>query len=801
MIFSCSKCGTRHQLPDEQVAHRVLKVRCTGCSAIVIVRDPASAATTAPAWFVAIHGQQRGPLSLAEVTALVDQGAIGPKTYAWRAGLPEWTKLAQIGELSHLVEGQLAHGVTDQQPRPAAAVAARQAAEAEAARKAAEAEVARQAAEAEAARAAAEEEAARKAAEAEAARVAAEEEAARVAAEEEDARVAAEEEAARVAAEEEAARQAAEAEAARQAAEEEARQVAEAEAARQAAEEEARQAAEAEAARQAAEEEARQAAEAEAARIAAEEEAARVAAEAEAAAARQAAEAEAARQAAEAEAEAARQAAEAEAEAARQAEEAEAARQAAEAEAEAARLAAEVAAAEAEAARLAAEAEAARVAAEVEAAKAAAEAKAAAREGEAETARESAYDAASRDAIAGALARAAERPAEVAPSAEPPPIPPPPPIPGTIPPSAAAAPAATIQTEEAFDPGLSESTGLAGLVDEHELAFFESHTHAPEAPSPEDLNDHHDIFAVVDRPTSEDKEFFKKAMKEAPTTAFKDRKPSKIEMNMLRQEFSVVAHLERTKKKSWVYGVIGVGIVAALAVGILIYQQQQRDSSAQDAAHLLDADPGQVYAERKLYETPARELPELVVEPTDTPEDPPPEDAAAKVKRQPVRNTARTVKKTADGDKMVVRHTTFSDEAKPGAKEKDRFRSMSPEQFKALMADDSGKGEMRVNFDGHAVQKAAAKEAAEKHEAAENDRAVAVARAFGKKKRQFASCADTTQERVKVLFTVLPNGNVRDVTIENTRSDTKADCLEKILGRSLFPRGATVQTYSQTLVL
>lgn len=739
MIFSCSKCGTRHQLPDEQVAHRVLKVRCTGCSAIVIVRDPASAAVTATAWFVAIHGQQRGPLSLDEVAGLVAQGAITPKTYAWRAGLAEWTKVAGIEELKHLVEGMGPGPDTERQPvvpevaREAAA--ARHAAEQEASRQAAAAETVRQAAE----RNAAEAEAARQAAEAEAARQAAEAEAARQAAEAEAARQAAEAEAARQAAEAETARQAAEAEAARQAAEAEAAQ----------------QAAEAEAAQQAAE--------------------------------LAAAEAEAVRQAAELEAaEAARQVAELEA--------AEAARHAAELEAAAAAAAAEAAELEAAAAAAAAEA------AELEAARQAA----AAREKAGGT-----DDAERRAAIASALVRAVH-PRVVA--TEPPPVPAGmPPLPGAVGAGATATPAPVPEPDVSatailpFEPGPSEPTGLAGLIDEHELAFFESQSHAAE-PAPLQGDD---IFASVDRPTADDKEFFKRAMKEAPATPFKDRKPSKIEMNMLRQEFSVVAHLERTKNKSWIYGAIGVGAVVALTVGLLIYQQEKKDSTAHDTALLLDSNPAQVYAERKLYATPPRELPELVVEAADPTEADSAEDpgtAAPAVVRR-VHHPARTTQPASkDGDAgLVSRRTTFVADAatptKQGDAANDRFRSMTPEQFKALTRDDLGKGEMKINFDSHAVQDAAAKEAAAKHEEAENERAVAVAEAFGKKRRQFASCASDSQERVKVVFTVLANGNVSEATIENTRSEAKADCLEKILGRSIFPKGTAPQTYSQTLVL
>ncbi|PKN55764.1 MAG: hypothetical protein CVU56_19725, partial [Deltaproteobacteria bacterium HGW-Deltaproteobacteria-14] len=413
-------------------------------------------------------------------------------------------------------------------------------------------------------------------------------------------------------------------------------------------------------------------------------------------------------------------------------------------------------------------------------------------------------DAEHRAAIASALARAAQpRPAVT----EPPPVPAGmPPLPGAAPSeSKTPAPATDVSATLPFEPGPSEATGLAGLIDEHELAFFESHSHGAEAaPLQSD-----DIFASHDRPTEEDKEFFRRAMKEAPATPFKDRKPSKIEMNMLRQEFSVVAHLERTKNKSWIYGAVGVGAVAALTIGLLVYQQEKRDSTAHDAALLLDADPAQVYAERKLYATPPRELPELVVEVADASEvevpDEPDVPAPTVVRRvhHPSRTTQPTPKSDG-GPALVSRRTTFVAEGsakKPGAAATDQFRSMTPEQFKALTQDDLGKGEVKINFDSHAVQDAAAKEAAAKHEAAENERAVAVAAAFGKKRRQFASCANDSQERVKVVFTVLPNGNVSEATIENTRSEAKADCLEKILGRSIFPKGATAQTYSQTLVL
>ncbi|MCC6623204.1 MAG: zinc-ribbon domain-containing protein, partial [Deltaproteobacteria bacterium] len=240
MFFSCTQCGARYQLPDEQVANRILKVRCTQCSAVLVVRDPTTPAPPAArpeaAWFVGSHGEQRGPMSLDEVRALVRSGEVGPRTYAWTAGLPAWARASEIPALQGLfvvppplpppLPTQVDEGEAEQR-RLEEEARRRSEAEAEARRRAVEDEArAKAEAEAEARRRAAEDlarkmEARRRAAE-EAARLAAEAEASRVASEAR--RIAAEE------AEEARAKAEAEAEARRKAAEEEARAKAEAEA-------------------------------------------------------------------------------------------------------------------------------------------------------------------------------------------------------------------------------------------------------------------------------------------------------------------------------------------------------------------------------------------------------------------------------------------------------------------------------------------------------------------------------------------------------------------------------------------
>ncbi len=111
MIFACGRCHTRYKLPDEKVANRVLKVRCKSCGAVIVVRDPAHAAhaaavasdEAADTWFVALQGRQQGPISKEAVSALVSDGVVTGDTFAWRPGMGEWLRAAEIAELAPLV--------------------------------------------------------------------------------------------------------------------------------------------------------------------------------------------------------------------------------------------------------------------------------------------------------------------------------------------------------------------------------------------------------------------------------------------------------------------------------------------------------------------------------------------------------------------------------------------------------------------------------------------------------------------------------------------------------------------------
>lgn len=134
MKFVCDRCRTRYSIADEKVRGKVLKVRCKTCSNIIVVRestaalqlaaaggagvDTASAApqpqASAPAsppaaagiaWWVAIKGQQQGPLAAPSVEKLFRDGQISAKSYVWNETLPAWQRLRDVPEFAHLAGG------------------------------------------------------------------------------------------------------------------------------------------------------------------------------------------------------------------------------------------------------------------------------------------------------------------------------------------------------------------------------------------------------------------------------------------------------------------------------------------------------------------------------------------------------------------------------------------------------------------------------------------------------------------------------------------------------------------------
>src|SRR5439155_1469292 len=86
MKFVCERCHTRYSIADDKVRQKILKIRCKTCDNVITVRDPGSAAVSSAAvaavapppppprnapvgpaaareWFVAVNGEQTGPLN------------------------------------------------------------------------------------------------------------------------------------------------------------------------------------------------------------------------------------------------------------------------------------------------------------------------------------------------------------------------------------------------------------------------------------------------------------------------------------------------------------------------------------------------------------------------------------------------------------------------------------------------------------------------------------------------------------------------------------------------------------------
>jgi uncharacterized protein (AIM24 family) len=59
-------------------------------------------------WYVAVGGQQRGPLPEEQVAAEIRSGALGPDAYAYGAGLAQWTPVAQVPALARYLPGAAA---------------------------------------------------------------------------------------------------------------------------------------------------------------------------------------------------------------------------------------------------------------------------------------------------------------------------------------------------------------------------------------------------------------------------------------------------------------------------------------------------------------------------------------------------------------------------------------------------------------------------------------------------------------------------------------------------------------------
>jgi predicted Zn finger-like uncharacterized protein len=110
MKFVCERCHTRYSIADDKVRQKILKIRCKTCENVITVRDPGSDADEpasraappspprAPAggvaaareWFVAVNGEQVGPMTRSDTARRVLQSQQDDEVYVWKHGLDGW---------------------------------------------------------------------------------------------------------------------------------------------------------------------------------------------------------------------------------------------------------------------------------------------------------------------------------------------------------------------------------------------------------------------------------------------------------------------------------------------------------------------------------------------------------------------------------------------------------------------------------------------------------------------------------------------------------------------------------------
>ncbi len=116
MIFGCPNCNADCPIPDDKIRNRILKVRCRHCHHIFYVKDPeldkrVTASVQAPpppddddVWFYAAGDQSAGPVSVGSMRILIESAQILSSTLVWREGMEAWTPLADVPELTAILQ-------------------------------------------------------------------------------------------------------------------------------------------------------------------------------------------------------------------------------------------------------------------------------------------------------------------------------------------------------------------------------------------------------------------------------------------------------------------------------------------------------------------------------------------------------------------------------------------------------------------------------------------------------------------------------------------------------------------------
>lgn len=100
MKITCQSCAAKYSIADDRIAGRRVKIRCKRCGDEMVLGSSLPAPTLE--LFVLVDGDQRGPLTVADVRALASTGEVDADTLGWHASLADWSPLSAIAELGPL---------------------------------------------------------------------------------------------------------------------------------------------------------------------------------------------------------------------------------------------------------------------------------------------------------------------------------------------------------------------------------------------------------------------------------------------------------------------------------------------------------------------------------------------------------------------------------------------------------------------------------------------------------------------------------------------------------------------------
>jgi predicted Zn finger-like uncharacterized protein len=123
MKFVCERCHTRYSIADDKVRQKILKIRCKTCENVITVRDsgpvqtigfgqqqsplasappppPAKGPAAAKEWFLAVNGEQTGPMTRADAARRAVHSKSGDEIYAWKDGQDGWKPPEEIAVIA-----------------------------------------------------------------------------------------------------------------------------------------------------------------------------------------------------------------------------------------------------------------------------------------------------------------------------------------------------------------------------------------------------------------------------------------------------------------------------------------------------------------------------------------------------------------------------------------------------------------------------------------------------------------------------------------------------------------------------